>query len=105
MESKLHKKNPKESKGTSGKETKMEKHKKETRDKERKKLTLDEQNQEENLSPEFPENVVFACFTDLPFNRLSASIEVVGFNYFLVYLMQQCIDFSFKKGGSKRTAA
>ncbi len=59
----------------SGKDTKMDKHKKDPKDK-KGKSTADEQPLEENFAPEFPEMVVFASFTDLPLNKLSASTEV-----------------------------
>lgn len=60
----------------------MEKHtKKETTNKNKPKNTIDEQPQEENYSPDFPEMVAFACFTDLPLNKLSASTEVVSIIY------------------------
>jgi hypothetical protein len=64
---------------TSGKDTKMEKHKKDTKDKKGKSMIggVDESQQEENFSPDFPEMVVFASFTDLPVNKISASSEVV----------------------------
>ena len=77
-EQKLHKK--KESKPAGGKETRMEKSRKETKDTKDKKAkpTFEEQTAEENFSPEFPEMVVFASFTDLPLNKLSASTEVVS---------------------------
>ena len=42
------------------------------------KSTTDDQVMEESFSPEFPEMVVFASFTDLPLNKLSASTEVVS---------------------------
>lgn len=77
QDSKAHKK-VKDSKSTSGKETKMDnKHKKETNKKDKGKLTIEEQTQEENFSPDFPETVAFACFTDLPLNKLSVSTELV----------------------------
>jgi hypothetical protein len=77
QDSKSHKK-VKDSKTTSGKETKMDnKHKKETNKKDKGKLTIEEQTQEENFSPDFPETVAFACFTDLPLNKLSVSTELV----------------------------
>lgn len=77
-EQKLHKK--KESKAAGGKETRMEKSRKETKDTKDKKAkpTFEEQTAEENFSPDFPEMVVFASFTDLPLNKLSASTEVVS---------------------------
>jgi hypothetical protein len=54
----------------------MDKHKKDTRDK-KGKATVDDTVQEESFSPEFSEMVVFASFTDLPLNKLSASTEIV----------------------------
>jgi hypothetical protein len=42
---------------------------------------------EENFIPDFNEMVVFASFTDLPLNKLSASTEVVRIN----------LTFSIKK--------
>jgi hypothetical protein len=35
---------------------------------------------EESFAPDFNEMVVFASFTDLPLNKLSASTEVVSVN-------------------------
>jgi hypothetical protein len=55
----------------------MDKHKKDPKDK-KGKSTTDDQVMEESFSPEFPEMVVFASFTDLPLNKLSASTEVVS---------------------------
>lgn len=75
---KSHKKTMKEPKVTSGKETKLEKHKKEVKDGKKAKSTLDEQIQDESFSPDFPEMVAFASFTDLPLTKLSASTEVVS---------------------------
>jgi hypothetical protein len=71
------KKKVKDPKATSGKETKLEKHKKDTKDKKGKSV-IDETQVEESFAPEFPEMVVYASFTDLPLNKLSASTEVVG---------------------------
>ena len=67
----------KESKSLSGNTSKMEKHKATKPDK-RGKSVIDENVQEENYGPDFPETVVFASFTDLPMNKLSASTETVG---------------------------
>ena len=64
-------------KQTSGKDTKLDKTKKDIKDK-KGKSTIDEPLAEENFAPEFPEMVVFASFTDLPLNKLSASTEVVS---------------------------
>lgn len=58
----------------STKDTKQQ-HKKDQKDK-KGKSTTDELVQDENFAPEFPEMVVFASFTDLPLNKLSASSEV-----------------------------
>jgi hypothetical protein len=73
---KSHKKTAKDSKATSGKDTKLDKHKKEIKDGKKGKSTTDEQIQDESFSPEFPEMVAFAYFTDLPLTKLSASTEV-----------------------------
>jgi hypothetical protein len=70
------KKKIKDSKATSGKETKLDKHKKDPKDKKGKSV-IDETQVEESFAPEFPEMVVYASFTDLPLNKLSASTEVV----------------------------
>jgi hypothetical protein len=68
-------------KSIAGKDTKMDKHKKDTRDK-KGKATVDDSLQEESFSPEFSDIVVFASFSDLPLNKLSASTEMV-FNSFI----------------------
>ncbi len=56
----------------------MEKHKKDPKDKKGKSGQVDETQVEESFAPEFPEMVVYASFTDLPLNKLSASTEVVS---------------------------
>lgn len=64
-------------KQASGKDTKLDKKDKKDDKKDKKgKSTVDETMAEENFSPEFSEMVVFASFTDLPLNKLSASTEV-----------------------------
>jgi len=66
-------------KQASGKDTKLADNKKDKKDdkKDKKgKSTIDELLTEENFAPDFPEMVVFASFTDLPLNKLSASTEV-----------------------------
>lgn len=79
-----------ESKAATGKETRLDKPRKETKDAKDKKMkpTAEEQTPEENFSPDFPEMVVFASFTDLPLNKLSASTEVVSYpnRYFLILI-------------------
>ena len=70
-----------DAKQASGKETKQaagdkrEKGKDDKKDK-KGKSTIDEPTAEENFAPDFGEMVVFASFTDLPLNKLSASGEV-----------------------------
>ncbi|CAF0778069.1 unnamed protein product [Brachionus calyciflorus] len=67
-------KKPKETKATIGKDPKAQ-HKKDQKDKKGKSI-IEEPTQDENFVPDFPEMVVFASFTDLPLNKLSASTEV-----------------------------
>ncbi len=38
----------------------------------------DETPQDESFSPEFPETVIFASFTDLPLTKISAQTEMVA---------------------------
>ena len=64
----------KDPKSVPGKDAKLQ-HKKDPKDKKGKSMA-DEPAQEENFAPDFPEMVVFASFTDLPLNKLSASTEV-----------------------------
>ena len=66
-----------EQKNSSGKDTKMEKNKKDVKDKKGKPAT-DEPVQEESFALDFIDMVVYASFTDLPLNKLSASTEVVS---------------------------
>ena len=63
----------------SGKDTKLDKHKKGDAKSDKKgKSIFDDSGQEETFSLDFPEMVVYASFTDLPLNKLSASTEVVN---------------------------
>lgn len=62
----------------SGKDTKMEKHKKgDTKSEKKGKSIFDDSTQDETFTLDFPDMVVYASFTDLPLNKLSASTEVV----------------------------
>ena len=76
MDSKDKKKAKESTKNLGGKDTKLEKNKKDVKDKKGKSV-MDEAPVEESFSPDFPEMIVFASFTDLPLNKLSASTEVV----------------------------
>lgn len=59
----------------------MDKHKKDNnKNPKHGKSIQDDIIQDESFAPEFPEMVVFASFTDLPLNKLSASSEVVRTN-------------------------
>ncbi len=73
----------------------MDKHKKDIKDK-KGKSTVDEPLQDENFAPEFPEMVVFASFTDLPLDKLSASTEVVrraNRNFYFTQLLTLFVSF------------
>jgi|688.fasta_scaffold1957853_1 hypothetical protein len=61
----------------SGKDAKADKHKKDPKDKKGGKSNVDDAPPEENFTPDFPENLVFASFTDLPLTKLSAHTEMV----------------------------
>jgi hypothetical protein len=76
-ESKSPKKPSKDAKAAlSGKDSKADKHKKETKDK-KGKPTVEDVCQEDSFTPDFPEPLIFASFTDLPLTKLSAHTEMV----------------------------